>query len=49
MVSDISLDVRAAFRSTAEFVADHPFVFAILCKSSELNRKLNTFTGILVS
>ncbi|XP_022816324.1 alaserpin-like isoform X1 [Spodoptera litura] len=48
VANDFSLDVRAAFRSTYDFRADHPFVFAILCNSKELYRNLNTFTGVLV-
>ncbi|CAH0699831.1 unnamed protein product [Spodoptera exigua] len=48
VANHFSLDVRAAFRSTYDFLADHPFVFAILCNSNELNRNIITFTGVLV-
>nr|XP_021200827.2 alaserpin isoform X1 [Helicoverpa armigera] len=47
--NDVSLDDRAAFRSSIELVVDHPFVFMMLYNSKELNRTLNIFTGIFVT
>ncbi|XP_021200827.3 serine protease inhibitor 3/4 isoform X1 [Helicoverpa armigera] len=47
--NDVSLDDRAAFRSSIELIVDHPFVFMMLYNSKELNRTLNIFTGIFVT